>query len=149
MAVSPTGGSVTPTSMTLGDLAGLSSLLGASSTGAAKTNPWLAGAAVAVPALTALYGTWQSGRVASKGLLSQERMMREQMAMQERILADQAKAQEKYYEEQKRQYEMQQELERQRFERQQGLLERQYDEKKAMARPYYDYVWNYLNTPVK
>ena len=124
--------------------AGSRSLMGGMSGG---TKAQIASTGIAT--LGSLLASILANRAAGKQIKSQEQMSREQIAMQERILADQAKAQEKYYDEMKRQYDMQQELERQRFERQQGLLEKQYDEKKAASRPYYDYVWNYLNTPVK
>lgn len=113
-------------------------------------------AAVGAQTLASLLGTFMSGRTASKGLKSQEQMMREQMAQQERILAEQSALQKEYYAQLERQWQAQQEnerlsreVQRQQFERSQGFQERQYDERKSAARPYYDYVWNYLNTPVK
>lgn len=102
--------------------------------------------------LASLFAYKSSGKAAK----SQEQISREQIASQEKILADQLAAQAEYNKQLERQFMAQQanerlarEVQQQQFERSQGFQERQYDERKAAARPYYDYVWNYLNTPVK
>lgn len=113
-------------------------------------------AAQAIPALASLFGMFYGGRSQANATRSQEQMMREQLAMQERILAEERIAKEKYNEQMAEQFRIQQqnaamerEIARQQYERSQGFTEQMYNERKAAARPYYDYVWNYLNTPLK
>lgn len=113
-------------------------------------------AAQAIPALASLFGMFYGGRSQSKALSSQERLTREQMALQERLLEADRLAKEKYNEQMAEQFRIQQqnaalerELARQQYERSQGFTEQMYNDRKAAARPYYDYVWKYLNTPLK